>query len=77
MKKEKVDYSETKNVITVNDIDPELLKSAKRVERTKNGTALTVVLAVICICITGFCSSYQCIQDQYICKDRYICAADQ
>ncbi len=49
MKKEKVDYSETKNVITVNDIDPELLKSAKRVERKKNGTALTVVLAVICI----------------------------
>ena len=45
----KVNYSETIHTNKVADIDPELLKSAKRVERKKSSISLTVVLSIICI----------------------------
>lgn len=45
----KVNYSETVRTNEVKDIDPELLKSAKRVERKKSSISLTVVLSIISI----------------------------
>lgn len=45
----KVNYSETKGTNVVEDIDSELLQSAKRVQRKKNTMALTIVFSVICV----------------------------
>ncbi len=49
MANKKVNYSETMGTNVVREIDPELLKSAKKVQRHKDFTVLTVVFSVICI----------------------------
>ncbi len=45
--KNDMEFSEAKKVITVNDIDPNILKDAQKKHRTKKGLVLTIILSII------------------------------
>ncbi len=49
MKNNKHNFSETKTVRTVNDLDPKFLKQMQKKSRKKEGLAITIVLSIISV----------------------------